>query len=104
MVGAQPGQSTTGTAVVVAAAALTPTARAALVGMWTRLAADVGQFVALLVFHLATAFSEGWPNETHAYTRYVFAAAMAFVLLLIVRDVWALTVTNNLAGRIRGRQ
>lgn len=78
--------------------------RAALVGMWTRLVADVGQFVALLVFHLATAFSEGWPDEVHVYTRYIFAAAIGFVAVLIVRDVWALTVMNNLAGRLRGRQ
>ncbi len=75
--------------------------RAALVGLWMRLSADVGQFIALLVFHLATALKDGWPGESHAYMRYAYAAVMAFVWMLILRDSWAISVTNRLAGTLR---
>lgn len=77
--------------------------RAALAGLWARLVGDVGQFTALLVFHLATAFGEGWPGEIHAYTRYVYSSVMLFVALLIVRDIWSIRLTNVVAGRIRDR-
>ncbi len=75
--------------------------RAALVGLWVRLAADAGQFIALLTFHLATALKDGWPGEAHAYMRYAFAAVMAFVLTLIARDLWSISVTNRLARTLR---
>ena len=77
--------------------------RAALAGLWVRLAADVGQFVSLLTFHIANALATGWGDESAIYSRYINGAVLAFVLLLVVRDVWALLITDRLARAISGR-
>lgn len=64
-------------------------AGAALAGLRIRLAADFGQFVAILVYHLATVFHAGaiGLSETNLYARYIVVASMLFVAGLVVRDI-----------------
>lgn len=77
---------------------------ATLAGMWVRLGADVGQFTVLLIYHIVTAVLDlqaRAQGESRVYARYVVAACLVFSLLLIVRDVWALVVTERISRAIR---
>ena len=76
--------------------------RASLAGLWVRLAADTGQFAALLTFHLATIPGDR-SNESVLFERYVTAATLVFFFATIVRDVWALALTHRIAGAIYER-
>lgn len=76
--------------------------RAALAGLWVRLGADLGQFTALITYHIVTVLT--LPpvfNESRVYARYAVGACMLFVATLVVRDVWALVATERLASRMR---
>lgn len=76
--------------------------RSSLAGLWVRLGADAGQFMALLTYHIAVAFTgPHYDTEGRVYARYVVGAAIMFVGVLVIRDIWALTLTEKLAGRIR---
>lgn len=76
--------------------------RASLIGLWLRLAADMGQFVALLVFHIVSLFLAVQRNaEIQVYYRYLTGATLVFVFLLALRDIWSLLLTERLATRIR---
>lgn len=79
--------------------------RAALVALWIRFGADVGQLLALVTAHAATALtaSDVGASEGRVYSRYVLGASIVFVMLIVVRDVWALAATERLAWRIRRR-
>jgi len=74
--------------------------RATLAGMWLRLGADVGQFTALLVFHVATARTMMTVYEVGIYVRYLTAAALLYILLLIGRDVWSLVATERVRSML----
>lgn len=81
--------------------------RSSLFGLWVRFGADLGQFTALLTFHVAVVMtSPTMPGVTEAriYLRYALAGVMAYVAALVVRDVWAIMSTNSLARRIRDQQ
>lgn len=75
-------------------------ARVTLAGLWVRLAADFGQFVGLLTFHVASAFTLTERTESHIYARYAVAACMAFTLTLVLRDLWAIAVMDRLARHL----
>jgi hypothetical protein len=74
------------------------TGRAVFIGMWVRLAADIGIMTNLLSYHLAT-ISDG-RSEATIFSRYLMGATMFFVLTLIVRDLWAIYIMEKLAGQI----
>jgi hypothetical protein len=72
-------------------------------GMWFRLAADIGMFTSVLAYHLVVVLNNP-VNESRMFSRYIVAACMVFMLTLIVRDMWALQLTEQVARRIhRGR-
>lgn len=76
--------------------------RAALAGLWTRLSADVGQFAALLAYHVVTLREAVMREaEVQVYFRYITGAGVVFVLLLVVRDVWAIVTMERLAVGLR---
>lgn len=75
--------------------------RARYIGMWTRMSADLLVFIYLLSFHIVTALSGPNPSESKIFTRYILGAATVFVIVLLVRDMWALAVTERIAWRIR---
>lgn len=69
--------------------------------MWFRLAADAMVFTNLLTFHLVAVMTRNENvSEAKMYSRYVFGSAMLFCLLFVVRDLWALYLTERLASRI----
>ena len=77
------------------------TGRTRFVGMWFRLAGDIGVLTVLGSFHIADMMYVGASrSETHLYSRYITTAALAFVLLLVIRDVWTVVLTERMAGRI----
>jgi hypothetical protein len=71
--------------------------RAALIGLWVRLAADVGQFAALLAYHLVTLNADLVTGEALIYLHYLTAAVLAFCLILVMRDLWSIVATERLA-------
>lgn len=73
-----------------------------LAGLWVRLTADTGQFIALITFHFATA-SYDKTNESFLYGRYICAGTLFFIFCTILRDVWSLALTHKLAGVLHER-
>lgn len=72
-------------------------------GMWFRLAADSGIFFYLLAFHISSVTNLK-ANEIRIFSRYCIGAILIFVLLLVVRDIWALRENEKTARIIqRGR-
>lgn len=69
-------------------------------GMWLRLSADIQVFTVMFSYHLVHVLDQN-PSEAKVFGRYISAAAMAFVLMLIIRDVWTLVVTERVAVQIR---
>ncbi len=76
-------------------------------GMWFMLAADISQFTNLLAVHLTsvlysqTAIGCCRYTEAKLYFRYVVAAALVFILVLIFRDLVVIAKTGGLARKIR---
>jgi hypothetical protein len=76
--------------------------KAPLAGLWVRLGADLGQFIALLTFHLVTLNAAVMSNsDVQIYFRYITGATVIFVLFLIFRDIWAIAATERIAGALR---
>lgn len=73
--------------------------RTRFMGMWSRLAADIGMLTTLVTFHAAEALTRN-EGESHLLSRYIVAATIMFVFSLIIRDVWTLIVMERLAGQI----
>lgn len=74
--------------------------RSALAGLWLRLAADAGQFAVLQIFFIVSFAVDPHSDESHVYSAYILASAMLFMLIVLVRDVWSLVMTEKLAGVI----
>lgn len=73
-------------------------------GMWFMLAADISQFTNLLAVHLASVFyTQACCHYTEAklYSRYVVAAALVFILILVFMDLVMITKTGIFARKIR---
>ena len=75
------------------------TGRWRFLGMWARLAADITVSVVILAFHVVNVSTRS-PTESRIFSRYLLGASLLFVLILIVRDLAALVLTERLAGRI----
>lgn len=74
-----------------------PSGRSTFVGMWVRLAADIGVFTNILSYHLVTLDGK---TEEMIFSRYILGSTLLFVFLLIVRDLWTIYVMEKLAGQI----
>ena len=72
---------------------------ASLAGIWLRLAADTMMFGGLLGFHLAR-MQIPCTSDATIYSRYLTAAALAFIAVLIVRDVWVIVAAEKVTRRI----
>ena len=75
-------------------------------GMWLRLSADMGMLFVVGAFHVADMWDRAghgdyYRGEAHIYTRYGWAAIMLFLVAVVIRDVWTITITETLARRIR---
>ena len=72
------------------------------IGMWFRVAADIGMLSVIMAFHIADVsevVSGG--RGAHIFERYGWASIIIFVVLLIIRDVWTLALTESTARKIR---
>lgn len=75
-----------------------------LFGCYLRLGADVGMFLTLLSFHLVRVLRhECHYAEENIFSRYMIASLLAFLLSLVVRDLWAITSITVIAKRIDRR-
>lgn len=72
--------------------------RSTLAGMWLRLGADLGMGASLFIFHIVAVTAELTSDESGVYMRYIMGAVLLFMVMLVVRDVWALMMTEKLAG------
>lgn len=73
-------------------------------GLWLRLGANLGQLAALSAF-LATFISQrGISNDYRLYFLFLAAGIVVFLVLMIVRDVWQLALTERIAARIRSHE
>ena len=68
-------------------------------GMWLRLSADISVTTVMLSYHIQNVINHS-PSESKIFGRYVSAAAMLFVIFLVIRDMWTLVLTERLAGKI----
>lgn len=78
--------------------------RSSLIGFWLRLGSDVGIAVALFTFHIADGLDRwraGGEDPADFFSRYITAAALCFMVLVVVRDVWALLLTGRVARSLR---
>lgn len=71
--------------------------------MWFRLASDIGIFTVLLSFHLTVVLSIPPASEARIFSRYIVAASLLFSLGLVIRDVWALMLTERVARHLDRR-
>lgn len=81
--------------------------RCRYLSMWFRLAADIGFLTVLGAWHLAAVFHDASLNETEGtvYARYIQGSLVLFFIVLVIRDVWSLVITERLANQIqRGRR
>lgn len=77
------------------------TGRKRFMGMWLRLAADIGVFTTLITYHVTTAFTRGAPiSEAKIFSRYLLGACILFTFILIIRDMWTVYLTERLASKI----
>ena len=76
--------------------------KGALAGLWTRLGADVGEFAALLTYHVVTLRAAVMREaEVQVYFRYITGATVLFVAALVVRDVWSIVAVERIAADMR---
>lgn len=72
--------------------------RSTLAGMWLRLGADLGMGALLVIFHIVAVSAELTAGESGIYMRYIMGAILFFTVMLVLRDVWSLMMTEKLAG------
>lgn len=71
-------------------------------GFWLRLGGDIGQFVVLATFVMMHVSATD--NDEDVYVAVCFAGALVALLMMVVRDVWEIALTEQLTTRIhRGR-
>jgi hypothetical protein len=70
---------------------------ASFIGMWLRLIGDMGQFLVLMIYHVVVVYTRPAIDDNEIYFRYLTGACLVFAMLLVVRDIWALVLTERLA-------
>lgn len=83
-----------------------PNPKSTWLGIYVRLAADIMQFSVLLTFHVAGVLSCAPCNlrEDTVVRRYIVAASIVFVFLLILRDIWVILLTNRVADYLHSQE
>lgn len=76
--------------------------RAVFMGMWMRLASDIGMLTVLLSYHLVT-IKDGRIEAT-VFSRYLMGSTMLFVVTLIIRDLWTIYIMEKLAAQIHSEE
>lgn len=78
------------------------TGKRRFLGMWFRLASDFGVFTTLLTFHATTSLTtlNNYSSESKIFSRYMLGACIIFTLILIIRDIWTVILTERLAKKI----
>jgi len=72
-----------------------------LLGVYFRLGADMGMFLFLLSFHLARIKCNLCGElETTVFSRYLTGAVLTYIVILLVRDVWAIVSVDVLARKL----
>lgn len=75
---------------------------ATIVGIWLRLAADIGMFSVLLTYHMSVVTNiRSTGSEARIFSRYIVAATIFFTLYVVTRDVWVIHRTERLAQKMR---
>lgn len=76
-------------------------------GLWLRLAADIGQLAAVLAFWILlitstpNALIDLDPNTaTEYYALKIWLAVIVFMVLLVIRDVWKIALTERVANKL----
>ncbi|AYB70692.1 hypothetical protein SEA_JOIEB_60 [Mycobacterium phage JoieB] len=73
------------------------------VGFWVRLGADAGQLASLSCF--LTVISQDIDYiASELYAAEIFSAVWWFVIILVIRDIWKLAITERLAAAIDKQQ
>lgn len=69
------------------------------IGLWVRLAGNLGIFTVLLTYHVATTVGE-IRTETMIFNRYLVGSLIFFSAVLVFRDVSTLVITEKLATQL----
>lgn len=67
-------------------------------GMWLRLVADIGQFTVLIVYYIVILLGKTTLSDGEIYLRFITVSCLIFCLLLVIRDIWALVLTEKVAN------
>lgn len=67
-------------------------------GFWLRLGGDLGQFVVVAAFAMLHVSDTG--SDEDVYVAVWFGGVLVALLMMVVRDVWELVLTERLAARI----
>lgn len=73
-------------------------------GYWFRLAGDSGMFFALLAFHLSIVMTRPEITEARVFSRFWRLAVIAFVFVLVIRDIWSIIITEKTARKLGCRE
>lgn len=78
--------------------------RQRFIGVWLRLASDVGVLTTIVAYHAAVIMmildDNDIDDEQYIYARYLQSATILFVAMLVIRDVWSLVIIERLARTI----
>lgn len=71
-------------------------------GFWFRLGADCAQLAAISAFLMAQgSWYRGVDNDYRVYFLSLCIAVLAFLVIMVIRDVWQLMLTERIASRLR---
>lgn len=74
--------------------------RIRLAGLWVRLAGDVSQLCSLTVFLVIRLTYTPINDDVHVYLMHVMMGVAAFVLMLVLRDLWILLRVEEIASHL----
>lgn len=70
-------------------------------GFWLRLGADAGQLAAVVAFLVTFADQRGVTNDYRVYFVTLSIGIVAFLLVMVIRDVWQLLLAERIASELR---
>lgn len=74
-------------------------------GLWIRLSADIAQGSALLAFLMSMVKAgRATGNDWRVFSFFILCCVTVFCAALVVRDVWTIMLTQQVAARIRRRR
>lgn len=76
------------------------TGRQRLFGLWVRFAGDFGQAIALTVFLIIRSTNVPVDDDAHVYLMHLLTGVLAFVVMLVLRDVWILLKIEEISAHL----